>query len=236
VKEAEAADFERHAAEHQRSLARAALARARGGRAAAGERWEIASPVDGRVLRVAQESEAVVAVGAAILELGDPRNLEIVVDALTADATLIKPGAAAHIDVGSGHPSFEGRVRLVEPSAFTKVSALGIEEQRVNVVIDPVAANEQWSRIGDGYRVDARIVAEQRSDAVLVPLGAVFRERDAWAAYALEGGRARLKAVQLGPRSATHAVVQAGLDPGEVVIVYPGDAVADGVRVAPRAR
>jgi HlyD family secretion protein len=234
AKELDAAQFDRHAAEHQLALARAALTRARSGRNAAGERWEIRSPVEGQVLRVVQESEAVVAVGAPILELGDPRDLEVVVDVLTADAAQIRPGAPAHLDVGDGSPTIDGRVRLVEPSAFTKVSALGVEEQRVNVVIDVVAPRDTWSHFGDGYRVDTRIIVDQRSDAILVPTGALFRQAGGWMVYVVDGGRARTRAVEIGARNASHADVPRGLAPGERVIVYPGDAVREGVRVGAR--
>lgn len=236
TKELAAARFDDHAAEHQLALARAALSRARAGAGnqGAGERWDIRSPVAGRVLRVAQESEAVVAVGAPIVELGDPRNLEVVVDVLTADATLIQPGAEARLDRGSGTPPLAGRVRLVEPSAFTKVSALGVEEQRVNVVIDFASPAADWQDLGDAYRIDARITVDRRDDAIVVPTGALFRHGSAWGAFVADGGRARLRVVEPGPRSGARTVVTAGLQPGEQVIVYPGDAVRDGVRIRAR--
>jgi HlyD family secretion protein len=231
VKDRATAEFERDAAEHQEALARAALTRARAGRRELGERWEIRSPVAGRVLRVVQESEAVVAVGAPLVEVGDPRALEVVVDVLTADATQVRPGADAALDPGGGAPSLAGRVRVVEPAAFTKVSALGVEEQRVNVVIDIVSPPGEWRELGDGYRVDARIVVERRADAILAPVGALFRRGEASSVFVVDGGRARLRGVEVGPRSATRAVVLRGLEPGETVVVYPGDAVGDGVRV-----
>jgi HlyD family secretion protein len=234
AKELAAAEFDKVAAEHQRALARAALMRARSGRGAAGERFEIRSPVDGRVLRVAQESEAVVSIGAAIIELGDPCDLEVVVDVLTADAAPIRPGALARLDAGDGGPALEGRVRLIEPSAFTKVSALGVEEQRVNVVIDFVAPRDAWAWLGDGYRVDARIVVDQRMDAVLVPVGALATRRDGWVVHVVDQGRARTRSVDIGPRNASHAVVLQGLAAGDNVIVYPSDAVGDGKRVVMR--
>ena len=236
AKELRIAEFDGHAAEHQVALARAAQSRARqevGGRAG-GQRWEIRSPVAGQVLRVAQESEAVVPVGAPILELGDPHNLEVVVDVLTADAVAIRPGAEVELDHGGSAKSLAGRVRLVEPAAFTKVSALGVEEQRVNVVIDFVAAPGEWQNLGDAHRIDARIVAETREDAVAVPVGALFRHDGNWSAFVLANGRARLRAVQLGPRGGQQAVVESGLQPGERVIVYPSDAVRDGGRVHAR--
>jgi HlyD family secretion protein len=231
TKELAAARFESHATVHQLSLARAALIRARAGDRGGGERWEIRSPVAGRVLRVAQESEAVVAVGAPILELGDPHNLEIVVDVLTADATQIRPGADVRLDRGAGTPLLSGRARSVEPAAFTKVSALGIEEQRVNVIIDFVSPRSEWQDVGDGYRIDAGIVVSRRADAIVIPTGALFRQGEHWAVFVIENSRARLRSVEPGPRTGKSAIVESGLQPGERVVVYPGDAVRDGVRI-----
>jgi HlyD family secretion protein len=236
AKELKIAEFDAHAAEHQVALARAAQSRARdeAGVGKRGQRWEIRSPVAGRVLRVNQESETVVPVGAPILELGDPQNLEVVVDVLTADAAAIPPGAEVELDHGGNARPLVGNVRLVEPAAFTKVSALGVEEQRVNVVIDFVAAPGEWQNLGDAHRVDARIVVEKRSNAVMAPLGALFRRDGNWAAFVLTDGRARLRGVEIGPRGGQQAVVEKGLEPGETVIVYPSDAVRDGARVRAR--
>ena len=236
AKELAAARFDDHAAEHQQALARAALARARTGASerSAGERWEIRSPVAGRVLRIAQESEAVVPVGAPLVELGDPHNLEVVVDVLTEDAVQIPPGADVRLDRGSGTPPLAGRVRRIEPAAFTKVSALGVEEQRVNVVIDIVSPVPQWQDLGDAYRVDARIVVDHRADAIVIPTGSLFRHGTAWAVFVADAGRARLRVVEPGPRGGTQTLVLRGLDPGEQVVVYPGDSVRDGVRIRVR--
>ncbi len=236
AKDLKIAEFDGHVAEHQVALARAAQSRARQetGGSAGGQRWQIRSPVAGRVLRVVQESEAVMPVGAPILELGDPHNLEVVVDVLTADAAAIRPGAEVELDHGGNARPLTGRVRLVEPAAFTKISALGVEEQRVNVVIDFVAAPEEWQNLGDAHRVDARIVVEKRVDAVVVPLGALFRHDGGWAVFVLADGRARLRTVRVGPRGGLQAVVEEGLEPGERVIVYPSDAVRDGGRIRAR--
>jgi HlyD family secretion protein len=236
TKELAAAQFDAHAAEHQVALAQGALARYRqdaGGRVA-GAVWEIRSPVRGQVLRVVQESEATVAAGAPILELGDPRALEVVVDVLTADAAAIRPGAAAALDHGGGAPVLAGRVRLVEPAAFTKISALGVEEQRVNVLIDFAAPPTAWGNLGDGHRVDARITVETADDAVVVPVSALFRHGDGWAVFTVSDSRARLRPVTTGARNGMVAVVLGGLDPGTQVIAYPADAVADGVSVKAR--
>ena len=236
AREQDAARFETEAAAHQLATARAALSRSRqdpGGKGA-GQRWPLVAPVAGRVLRVLQESEAAVAVGTPILEIGDPRNLEVVVDVLTTDAAGIAAGVPVDLDLGGGAAPLGGRVRLVEPSAFTKVSALGVEEQRVNVVIDFDAAPADVERLGDAYRVDARILVDARSDAVIVPTSALFRSEGAWAVFIVTEGHARLRKVDLGPRSGLAAVVERGLEPGTQVIVYPGDTVRDGVRVKTR--
>jgi HlyD family secretion protein len=189
--------------------------------------------VAGQVLRVVQESEAVVAMGAPIMEIGDPHDLEVVVDVLTSDAPAIREGAQAELDHGGNVLPLIGRVRLIEPAGFTKVSALGVEEQRVNVIID-FAASLDWQNLGDAHRVDARIIVEKRSDAVLVPVGALFRHADGWATFVVADGRARMRALQLGSRNGEQAVVEEGLQPGERVIVFPSDAVRDGVRVRDR--
>lgn len=227
-----AARFAVEGAQHDLAQARAALMRAREGSRVdrPGTAWPIESPVAGRVLKVLQKSEAVVGVGTPLLEIADPSRLEIVVDVLSTEATRITPGAHVHIDAGSDI-ALDGRVRFVEPAAFTKVSALGVEEQRVNVVIDLVSPPEQWQRVGDGFRVDVRIVVVARSDAVVVPIAALFRDNDEWAVFAFDGGRAVRRAVKLGGRNSSHAWVAQGLAPDERVIVYPSDSVADGKRV-----
>ena len=127
-----------------------------------------------------------------------------------------------------------GRVRLIEPAAFTKVSALGVEEQRLNVVIDFASPHDQWQNLGDSYRIDARIVVTELERALTVPVGALFRRDDGWAVFVLADGRARLRSIVLGPRNSLQGVVERGLESGETVVVYPGDAVKDGARVKVR--
>ena len=236
TKELAAAQFDALAAQHQVAMAQGALVRYRqdaGGRPP-GAAWEIRSPVAGRVLRVVQESEAVVAAGAPVMEIGDPRELEVIVDVLTADAAAIRPGAAVELDHGGAAPVLAGRVRLVEPAAFTKISALGVEEQRVNVLIDFAASPTAWGNLGDGHRVDARITVDTVDDAVLVPVSALFRQGEGWAVFAVSGGRAQLRPVATGARNGMVAVVLDGLEPGAQVIAYPADAIADGVAVEAR--
>ncbi len=237
AREAEAADFERDAAEHQLQLARAALTRSRqgwnighGGRV---EQFDIRSPVAGRVLRVTQESEAVVALGVPLLEIGDPADLEVVIDVLSGDALRIAPGQPAKLERQNGSgATLEGRVRKIEPSAFTKVSALGVEEQRVNVIIDITSPREQWQNLGDAYRMDARIVVHNANDAVKVPVAALFRDGAQWAVFVADGNVARKRVIEIARRGAREAQVEKGLAPGERVIVYPGDAVREGRKIA----
>ncbi len=235
TKDLQAAQFEDRATEHQVEMARAALLRVQKpskAKSDADQHWEIYSPVLGRVLRVFQESEGVVTVGAPLLELADPSDLEVVVDVLTTDAVQISPGAQVWFERWGGTEAVEGRVRVVEPSAFTKISALGIEEQRVNVVIDVISPDGQWRSVGDGYHVDARIVTFQADDVVQVPVGALFRDGKAWAVFTVSDGHARKRVIHMGRRSGVTALIEAGIKPGEQVIMYPSDAVQDGVRVA----
>jgi len=243
MKDLQAAQFASRAAEHQVEMARAALLRVQKPSTTnhrANQHWEIHAPVLGRVLRVFQESEGVVTVGAPLLELADPSDLEVVVDVLTTDAVHIAPGATVWVERWGGTVAVEGRVRLVEPSAFTKISALGIEEQRVNVIIDvaghDVAGHEeQWRAVGDGYRVDARIVIFQVDDVVQVPVGALFRDGEGWAVFAVSDGHARKRVIQVSRRGSATALVEKGVEPNEHVIVYPSDAVQDGMRVIARS-
>ncbi len=194
----------------------------------------IPSPVAGRVLRVMQESESVVQPGTPLLEVGDVANLELVVDLLSADAVRVRPGAAAEIERWGGDGTLAARVRTVEPSAFTRVSALGIEEQRVNVVLDLTDPHEAWASLGDGYRVEARIVVWEEEDVVVAPASAVFRRDGSWFAFRVESGRAREVEVEVGERSDVEAQILSGLEPGDEVVLYPGDRVADGARVEER--
>jgi len=228
----QAARFAEEAARHELEQTRAALRRYESG--ALGPRWEVTSPVQGSVLKVVQKSEGPVALGAPLLELGDPRSLEAVVDVLSQDAVAIRPGMPARLELGSGVPPLAARVRLVEPAAFTKVSALGVEEQRVNVILDFVEPIDNVQTIGDGFRVEASIVTYRQDDALKVPVGALFREGDGWAVFVAEGARAHKRAVKVPRRNGAEALVEAGLEPGERVIVYPSDALKDGSRLASR--
>jgi HlyD family secretion protein len=227
------AAFAVDAAGHDLAQARAALALTQAGNGSGGA-FRIAAPVSGAVLKVMQESEAVVGLGAPLLEIAEPRSLEAVVDVLSQESVAIRPGMAARIELGPGTPALEARVRLVEPAAFTKVSALGVEEQRVNVILDFVTPPPPAATVGDGYRVEARIVVERAESALKVPVGALFRDGPGWAVFVVEAGRAVKRAVQAPARNDREARVASGLAEGERVVVYPPDALADGSRVAVR--
>jgi HlyD family secretion protein len=232
TRELEAVQFEQHAAQHQLELARAALARSRTGwQMGRGESLEIRSPVAGVVFRLLQEHEAAVSIGTGLVELGDPRGLEIVVDVLSSDAVQIPAGARVRLHHYGQLHELEGRVRRVEPSAFTKISALGVEEQRVNVVIDLVSPPAEWQALGDGYRVDARIVVYAAEGAVTVPVGAIFRDAGGWAVFVVRDGFARKQPIDVPRRSSTDALVLSGVTPGERVILYPAERVRDGAKV-----
>jgi len=194
----------------------------------------ISAPVDGRVLRVLQESEGVVSAGEPLLEIGDPADLEIVVDLLSADAVKVVAGQRVVIEGWGGENSVAGRVRRVEPFGFTKISALGIEEQRVNIIIDFTSPREQWARLGHGYQVDLRIVLWEGADVIKLPLTALFRDGDQWAVFVESAGRAERRKVELGRRNGLEAEVIEGIEVGEQVVMHPGDKVVDGVRVRTR--
>lgn len=216
-----------------------AAARARqlepGAEGADGNVVEIRSPVSGRVLRVAQESESVILSGADIMTLGDPKDLEIVAEFLSTDAVQVEPGATAFIE-NWGRPQMplRGRVRLVEPYGFLKISALGVEEQRVNVIVDFVDPESEWSTLGHGYRVEVAVVTWQADDVVQAPVSALFRDGDRWAVFRVDSGEARLTPVEIGHDNGQNAEILSGLDAGQTIVLYPGEQVGDGVRIVPR--
>ncbi len=198
--------------------------------AGGGEAVVVRAPGAGRVLRVLEKSERVVPAGTPLVEIGDAGGLEAVVDVLTEDAVAIRPGNPVLFQAWGGSP-FRGTVRLVEPAAFTKVSALGVEEQRVNVI---VALDQPPAALGAGYRVEAQIVTWTGTGVLTVPTGALFQQEGAWYAFAVEGGRAVRRRLRLGHRSAQAAEVVEGLNEGDEVILFPTDEVADGTRVQGR--
>jgi HlyD family secretion protein len=196
--------------------------------------FEVRSPIDGTVLRVLRESAGVVAAGEPLVEVGSLDALEVEVDVLSNQAVGIRPGAAVQLERWGGEAPLAGRVRLVEPSGFTKISALGVEEQRVNVIVDFEDPLDARRGLGDGFRVEARIVVGTSDDALRAPIGALIRHGSEWAVFAVEDGVARLRPVVVGLRSDRHAEILDGLPEGATVIVFPGDRIAEGVRVTPR--
>ena len=193
----------------------------------------ITSPVSGRILKIEDRSERIVRESEVLMQIGDPGDLEIVVDYLSMDAVRIEAGQRVIIDNWGGAEPLEGRVRLIEPFGFLKVSALGIEEQRVNVIID-FASDEGWERLGHGYQVESRVVLSDADNILTVPLTALFREGDKWALFVEEGGRARLRPVTTGRRNGIIAEIREGLTAGEKVVAHPSDRVTDGVRIVSR--
>lgn len=196
----------------------------------------IRAPVSGTVLQVVRESEAVVPAGAPVIEIGNPHgDLEVVVDLLSADAVRVRPGALVHIEGWGGNRPLTGRVRRIEPFGFLKISALGVEEQRVNVRIDLVGDPASWARLGHGYRVDAAIVTDRAERVLRVPTSALFRDGRRWAVFVNERGRARLRPVELGLMNESHAEVRGGLNGNEEVVLFPSETVRNGVRLFRRA-
>jgi HlyD family secretion protein len=194
----------------------------------------VLSPVAGRVLRVQQKSASVVQAGTLLVEVGDPSVLEIVVDLLTTDAVHVVPGTEAVIEGWGGELPLRGRVRRVEPSAFTRPSALGVDEQRVNVIVALTDPAEKWHALGDGYRVEVRFVLWHAPRVLKTAQGAVFRHRDGWAVYRISNGVAHLNPVSIGHRGETEVEVLSGLEAGMSVAVQPGDRVEEGARVERR--
>lgn len=231
-----AAEFQLHATQHELDQTRALLAKYTDSGGSPPDEWSVTAPVSGLVLKVNQESERIVEPGTPILEIGDPSDLEIVVDVLSTDAVEIKPGADVVVEHWGGPGTLSGRVRRVEPAAFTKVSTLGVEEQRVNVLIDILDLPEKWSGLGEAYQVDTKIVVFTQNDATIVPSGALFRRGGDWNVFLVENGRARERPVALIRRSGATAAVASGVEPGDNLIVYPSDRVTPGIRVRPSAK
>ena len=227
-----AAEYGVAQAEQEREVARARVAPV--GAAGGGRDYAIVSPVTGVVLKQHRESQSVVPAGEPLLEIGDPAALEIVADLLSADAVKIAPGAEVLIDQWGGETVLRGRVRRIEPSAFTKISALGVEEQRVNVIIDFADPDEAAGALGDNFRVEVRIVLWQSASVLKAPPGSLFRQDGGWALYEVLEGRAALRSVQIGQRSDTDTEIVDGVGEGATVVVYPPDTLRDGEKVRKR--
>lgn len=230
------AQFAAKVASHELVMARSALSRFEKSGTDQDDQFEITSPTTGRVLHVIERSEGVVQPGTPLLEIGDPKALEIAVDVLTSDAVSISPGARVTIERWGGEP-LGALVRMVEPSAFEQVSALGVKEQRVNALIDLKDPYEKWQLLGDGYRVEAQIEVYRNPRALLIPWSALFRRDDGWATYVVaeqDNGshRAELRAVSVGKRNDTFAEITRGLAAKTRVIVHPSDSIESGSLVS----
>lgn len=235
---ADSAEATRFALEASVRAARAELDRARtaigySGAPATGTARTIPvhAPRGGRVLTLHRESEGVVNPGDPLIDIGDTALLEVKAEVLSDDAVKIRPGMAVSIERWGGDAPISGTVRTIEPSAFTKISSLGVEEQRVLVIADITSPTEEWQRLGDGYRVDARFIIWQEKDVLQVPAGALFRRGGSWALFEVEGGRARERTVEIGQRNGLSAQVISGVSEGDMVVLNPSDALSDGVRV-----
>ena len=245
-RELEAAAAERRMATHELEQTQAAISATSTGSGKSS--FTVRAPSAGRVLRVLQTSEGAAALGTPLMEIGDTQRMEIIAELLTTDALVARPGSRVMIERWGGAGTLEGRVRSVEPAAFTKVSALGVEEQRVRVLIEITSPQPAWQALGDGYRVSVRIVTLAEGKAVQVPVSAVFplpaQSADSasgkqataphYAVFVADGGRALQVPVELGARNGSAAWIRSGLTPGQQVIVYPPAAVKDSQRVAER--
>jgi HlyD family secretion protein len=194
---------------------------------------QIRAPVSGRILKIVQQDETVVHAGAPLAEIGDPADLEVVADLLSTQAVLIAPGADVVVE-GWGGPPLRGQVSRVDPAGFVKVSSLGIEERRVGTVIDIIDSPEAWRQLGHDFRVIVRVTTWQAEDALVLPLGALFRRGEEWAVYLVKDGRARIAVVQAGQRNGKPVEITSGLSEGDEVILHPSDRIAEGVAVARR--
>ncbi len=221
---------------HQLEMARAMLITPSQKRSKAGGQCcvDVRAPVSGRVLRLIQESEGIIAAGTPLLEIGDPGDLEIVVDLLSSDAVKVREGAAVMIEEWGGGTTLAGTVRRIEPYGFTKISALGIEEQRVNAIIDFAEPRQKWSSLGHGYRVETRIVVWQGENVLKLPLSALFRDGEDWAVFALVGGKAKRKRLGIGRSNASEAELREGLAEGDKVVLHPSDRIVEGVELVAR--
>jgi len=231
--EFEAAQYNVQVAASELKIARAGLVSMQAGRGKPAPLIELRSPVSGRVLRVLEKSERVVQAGTPILVLGEPDKIEIVADVLSTDAVKIQPGADVRLVGWGGDQPLRARVRLVEPYGFTKISALGVEEQRVNVISDFV---DPPGPLGDGYRVECQITVWAGENVLKAPMSSVFRRSEGWSTFAIENGRARARDIEIGHRNETEVEIVKGLAAGEEVILHPTNQVTDGFRVRGRSQ
>lgn len=191
----------------------------------------VRAPVAGRILEVMQESEAVVQASQPLLSIADPNGLEVAVEALSSDAVQLSEGMRVLLERWGGPQPLEGVVRLVEPTGFTKVSALGVEEQRVLVIVDIVSPKDEWEMLGDQYRVEARFITWEGVDVLQVPSSALFRRGDGWAVFRVQGEIAQIAPVEVGRSSGLRTEIRTGLSIGDRVVTHPSDALSDGALV-----
>jgi HlyD family secretion protein len=239
TEEVRSAQFGVEIAEYELKLERSALllTRPSGTDESPGDRemqLEVRAPINGRVLRVHQESSAVLSAGASLMEIGDPSDLEVVVDVLSSDAVRVSPGAEVVLENWGGAAPLRGQVRTIEPSGFTKLSALGVEEQRVNVIVELLDSADQRRNLGDGYRVDARIVVWEEDDVLKIPASALFRIEEDWHVFAVRGATAKQVSVEIGQNNGIEAQVVSGLRRNEEVVVHPSDQLSDGTMIEKR--
>jgi HlyD family secretion protein len=230
-REREVSAQEGNAARHQLAQLRIALQRVSGNEPLAKQAVAVTAPTSGKVVKLRQQSEAILAAGANLLDVGDPGAIEVIVELLTEDAAQIKLGAPAMLSNWGGPATLQARVRLVEPSAFTKVSALGVEEQRVNVVLDITSLPEAWQTMGDNYKVDVTIPVQSATKVTMVPVGCLFPRGSRSALFVLDRSRARIEEVELLARNGREAWIKTTLAAGTKVIAYPAASLKDGDRV-----
>ncbi len=231
----QAAEHNANVARFELDMARAALAKT--SNLQAGKSAEILSvpaPVDAQVLKIMHESEGTVQAGQPLIEIGNPETLEIEVEVLSTHAVQIAPGSKVLLDRWGGSAILQGAVRVIEPAGFTKVSALGVEEQRVRVITDITSPRETWNRLGDGYRVEARFIIWEGAEVLQIPASALFRFNNGWAVFVIERGRAKTRPVEVGQRARLTVQVLSGLKPGERIIAHPDDRIEEGRRVDAR--
>lgn len=228
------ANFDVEVARYELQAARSLLKKTTVSREHAAEQVPVRSPVAGKVLKIVHECEGAVKTGDPLLEVGDPASLEVEVDVLSADAVKLKPGLKVQFERWGGKQTLKGIVRIVEPVGFTKVSALGVEEQRVLIISDFSSPVDQWQRLGDGYRVDARFILWHQDDVLQIPTSSLFRYNDGWSCFVISNKKAELRMVKVGQRNGLRAQILAGVKVGERVIDHPSDAVDDGSRVTVR--
>jgi len=228
------AEFGVKIAEHELESAKASVQWAQHSQSNTDDILEIQSPVDGYLLDVPNRSERPVLTGESLIEVGDLKSLEIRVDVLSSDAVQIQPSTKVRIKRWGGDCILNGRVRVIEPAGYTKISALGVEEQRVPIIVDITSNEKDWSRLGDSYRVVAEFIIWTGENVLQVPTSALFRSSDDWALFTLENGRSQRKTVKVGHQSGLNAEILDGLKEGETVLTHPDERIEDGVRVKSR--